>query len=319
MSMGQLVPTTSARAAAARPRPAPSRAARRRQLRGRTVAPYLFIAPFLLVFVAFLFVPLAYAFRLSLYADRLVGGEVFVGLDNFRRAASDPAFWSGVRRMALFGLFQIPIMLGLSLIFAILLDAGVVHLRRLFRLVVFLPYAVPAVVAALMWGFLYGGTFGPFAQLADKLHVTAPQFLSSNWMLASIANIVTWEYVGYNMIIMVAALQAVPRELHEAAAIDGASEWQIARRIKIPLIAPALVLTSVFSIIGTLQLFNEPQIMTAIAPEVVGSSYTPNLYAYSLAFPFRQINYSAAISFVLGAVVFAGSYLFIFLTRRRRR
>src|SRR6266540_3993971 len=263
-----MTPPTSVRVAAP-VRPAPRPGAPPRRPRAQRVAPYLFIAPFLVVFVAFLFVPLVYALRLSLYADRL--------------------------------------------------DGGVVYLGRLFRLVVFLPYAVPSVVAALMWGFLYGGTFGPFAQLAGKLDVPAPRFLSTDWMLASIANVVTWEYVGYNMIILLAALQAVPRELHEAAAIDGASGWQIARRIKVPMIAPALVLTTVFSIIGTLQLFNEPQIMTTIAPEVVGSSYTPNLYAYSLAFPFRQVNYSAAISFVLGAVVFVGSYLFIFATNRRRR
>jgi multiple sugar transport system permease protein len=317
--MERLAPPSSARVGAAPPPPAPSSIASARRFRGRQLAPYLFISPFLVVFAAFLFVPLVYAFRLSLYADRLVGGEVFVGLDNFARAGEDPAFWNGIRRMAVFGGFQIPVMLGLSLVFALVLDAGVVYLRRLFRLVVFLPYAVPSVVAVLMWGFLYGGTFGPFAQLADKLDVPAPPFLSADWMLASIANIVTWEYIGYNMIILVAALQAVPRELYEAAAVDGASGWQIARRIKIPLITPALVLTTVFSIIGTLQLFNEPQIMTTIAPEVVGSSYTPNLYAYSLAFPFRQVNYSAAISFVLGAVVFTGSYLFIFLTRTRRR
>ena len=319
MSMPRPEPSTSARVALAQSRPGPSALVAARRYRRRKLVPYLFIAPFLVVFVAFLFVPLIYALRLSLYADRLIGGEVFVGVDNFARAARDPAFWSGVRRMALFGLFQIPLMLSLALVFALVLDAGVVYLRRLFRLVVFLPYAVPSVVAVLMWGFLYGGTFGPFAQLAEKLRVGPPPFLSTDWMLASIANIVTWEYVGYNMIILVAALQAVPRELHEAAAVDGASGWQIARLIKIPMIAPALVLTTVFSIIGTLQLFNEPQIMRAIAPEVVGSSYTPNLYAYSLAFTFRQVNYSAAISFVLGAVVFAGSYLFIFLTRRRRR
>jgi multiple sugar transport system permease protein len=168
-----------------------------------------------------------------------------------------------------------------------------------------------------MWGYLYGGTFGPFAQLADYLGATAPGFLTPRWMLASIANIVTWEYVGYNMIIMYAALQAVPRELYEAAAIDGASGRQIARHVKVPLIAPALVLTTVFSIIGTLQLFNEPQIMTSIAPEVIGSSYTPNLYAYSLAFRNQQFNYSAAISFVLGAVVFIGSYLFMWAVSRR--
>jgi multiple sugar transport system permease protein len=300
-----------------------ARVARRPGGRGwawrRRATPYLFIAPFLAVFAFFLLLPLGYALWLSLHADRLVGGEVFVGLDNATRAMRDDAFWAGVRRMALFGVVQIPVMLGLALSFALLLDAGAVHLRRLFRLGFFLPYAVPSVVAALMWGYLYGETFGPIAQLADALGGSAPRFLGPGLILFSIANIVTWEYVGYNMIIMYAALQAVPRELYEAAAIDGASGVQTALRVKIPLIAPALVLTTVFSIIGTLQLFNEPQIMTTIAPEVVGSSYTPNLYAYSLAFRNQQVDYSAAISFVLGAVVFVGSYLFMFLTRRRGR
>jgi multiple sugar transport system permease protein len=287
------------------------------QLR-RRLTPYVFLSPFVLLFVLFLFVPLLYAFRLSLYADRLVGGEAFVGLDNFRRAFDDPSFWAGVRRMAVFGLVQIPVMLGLALMFALVLDAGTVRLRRLFRLGFFLPYAVPSVVAALMWGYLYGGTFGPFAQLADYAGVAAPGFLTTDLMLGSIANIVTWEYVGYNMIIMYAALQAVPRELYEAAAIDGASGRQIARHVKVPLIAPALVLTTIFSIIGTLQLFNEPQIMTQVAPEVIRSDYTPNLYAYSLAFSNQQFNYSAAVSFLLGAVVFVGSYVFMFIAGRRR-
>jgi multiple sugar transport system permease protein len=279
----------------------------------------VFLSPFLALFVLFLFVPLVYALDLSLHADRLVGGEVFVGLANFRRAVEDPSFWDGVRRMLGFGAFQIPLMLGLALLFALVLDAGVVYLRKLFRLAFFLPYAVPSVVAVLMWGYLYGGTFGPFAQLARRFDVPAPGFLTPDWMLVSIANIVTWEYVGYNMIILYAALQAVPRELYEAAATDGATGRQIAVRVKLPLIAPALVLTTVFSIIGTLQLFNEPQILRYVAPGVIGSDYTPNLYAWSLAFSNQEFNYAAAISFVLGAVVFVGSYLFIFFTTRRRQ
>jgi multiple sugar transport system permease protein len=300
------------------PAPAHRRGPRLWALRGRLM-PYLFLSPFLVLFVFFLFVPLLYALGLSLFADRLVGGQVFVGLDNFRRAVHDPSFWSGTRRMLVFGALQVPLMLGLALTFALVLDAGTAWLRRLFRLAFFLPYAVPSVVAVLMWGYLYGGTFGPFAQLADRFGFSAPGFLTPQWMLASVANVVTWEYTGYNMIIMYAALQAVPRELYEAAAIDGASGWQVARRVKIPLIAPALVLTTVFSIIGTLQLFNEPQVMSKVAPEVIGSDYTPNLYAFYLSFRYQQFNYAAAISFLLGAVTFAGSYLFMFLATRRRR
>jgi multiple sugar transport system permease protein len=279
-------------------------------------APYLFLLPFMVVFLVFLVLPLAYALGISVFETRLVGGNVFVGLDNYVRAFGDANFWEGVRRMVVFGIFQVPIMLGLALVFALVLDSGTVWLRNLFRLGFYLPYAVPSVVAALIWGYLYGPSFGPFTQLAELLNFPAPKFLSSGWMLASIANILTWEFTGYNMIIMYAALQSLPAELDDAAAVDGAKGWQIALYIKVPMIRSAIFLTVIFSIIGTLQLFNEPKIMYALAPQVIGNDYTPNLYAYTLAFTNQEYNYSAAISFLLGAVVVVASYVFMLVTNR---
>jgi multiple sugar transport system permease protein len=270
----------------------------------------------MVVFLVFLVLPLAYALGLSVFETRLVGGNVFVGLDNYVRAFGDASFWEGVRRMVVFGIFQVPIMLGLALVFALVLDSGTVWLRNLFRLGFYLPYAVPSVVAALIWGYLYGPSFGPFTQLAELLNFPAPKFLSSGWMLASIANILTWEFTGYNMIIMYAALQSLPAELDDAAAVDGAKGWQIALYIKVPMISSAIFLTVIFSIIGTLQLFNEPKIMYALAPQVIGNDYTPNLYAYTLAFTNQEYNYSAAISFLLGAVVVVASYVFMLVTNR---
>jgi multiple sugar transport system permease protein len=278
--------------------------------------PYLFLLPFMVLFVTFLVLPLFYALGISVFETRLVGGTAFVGLENYLRAFGDANFWQGVRRMVLFGIFQVPIMLGLALVFALVLDSGTVWLRNLFRLGFYLPYAVPSVVAALIWGYLYGPSFGPFTQLAELLNFPAPNFLSDTWMLASIANIVTWTFTGYNMIIMYAALQSLPAELDDAAAVDGAKGWQIALYIKVPLIRAAIYLTVIFSIIGTLQLFTEPRIMFAIAPQVIGDHYTPNLYAYTLAFTNQEYNYSAAISFVLGAVVVVFSYTFMLLTNR---
>ncbi len=285
--------------------------------RQRVVLPYLFLAPFLILFLLFFILPLGYALGISLFADRLVGGTVFVGGQNYLQAFQDGSFWEGVRRMLLFMVVQVPVMLCLALLFALILDSGVTKLRTLFRLGFFLPYAIPSVVAALLWGYLYSPSFGPFAQLAFSLHLPAPGFLTESGMLASIGNIVTWQWTGYNMIIMYAALQAIPPELYEAALVDGATGWKVARYIKIPLIAPALVLTCVFSIIGSLQLFNEPQIMQTIAPTVIQDHYTPNLYAFTLAFTNQQYNYSAAISFTLGAVVFVCSYVFMLATNRR--
>jgi multiple sugar transport system permease protein len=287
-----------------------------RRLR-QAVIPYLFLAPFLILFATFLILPLAYALGISVFADKLVGGNVFVGLENYRQALGDPAFWSGVKRMIYFGIFQVPIMLGLALVFALLLDSGAAWFTTVFRLGFFIPYAVPSVVAALIWGYLYGPTFGPFSQITDSLGLPSPAFLSEAWMLPSIANIVTWEFTGYNMIIMYAALQAVPKEVRDAGAVDGAKPWQIALYIRIPLIFPAILLTGVFSIIGTFQLFNEPRVLQANAPGVITPGYTPNLYAYSLAFVNQEYNYSAAVSFALGAVVVVFSYVFMLVTNRR--
>jgi multiple sugar transport system permease protein len=271
-----------------------------------------------LLFCLFFILPLGYALGISLFADRLVGGTVFIGAHNYVQAFQDAAFWEGVRRVLLFMLVQVPIMLGLALLFALLLDSGVARLRTLFRMGFFLPYAIPTVVSALLWGYLYSPSFGPLTQVANAFHLAAPGFLTDAGMLPAIGNMVTWQWTGYNMIIMYAALQAIPPELYEAALVDGATGWKVARYIKIPLIAPALVLACVFSIIGSLQLFTEPQIMKALAPTVIQDHYTPNFYAYNLAFNDQQYNYSATISFALGAVVFVCSYLFMFATNRGR-
>jgi multiple sugar transport system permease protein len=290
-------------------------ASRRRQ----TLAGYAFIAPFMVLFVAMLVLPLSYAGYLSLFRDRLVGGTVFAGLENYQQALTDPLFRDGVLRMARFLLIQVPLMLAVALVFALVLDSGRVRLARFIRLSVFVPYAVPAVIAALMWGYLYGPDFGPFAQLSRDLGLGTPGFLTGDWMLASMANIVTWEFVGYNMIIMFAALQAVPAHLYEAGAVDGAGELRIAWHIKIPAIRPALLLTAIFSVIGTFQLFTEPAVLWDIAPNVIGSSYTPNWYAYNLVFTNQELNYSAAVPFLLGAAIVLVSYAVLLTTNRRSR
>jgi multiple sugar transport system permease protein len=175
------------------------------------------------------------------------------------------------------------------------------------------------VVATLMWGYLYGPDFGPAAQLASKLHIGAPSFLGNTLLLPSIANVVTWEFTGYNMIILYAALRTVPRELYEAASVDGASAWRVAWHIKIPALRPALLLTLIFSVIGSFQLFTEPNLLQAVAPTVIGASYTPNLYAYSLTFTSQEPDYAAAVSFLLGLVTVAVSYVVLYGASRRSR
>ncbi|MDX3525266.1 sugar ABC transporter permease [Streptomyces sp. ID05-39B] len=285
--------------------------------RRRTAGP-LFVAPFMVLFLLLFLTPLGYAAYLSLFQERLIGGTAFVGLDNYVTALSDPLLLHGLGRVALFFVIQVPLMLLLALAFALALDSGLLRLARVIRLGIFIPYAVPSVVAALMWGYLYGPDFGPFAQLGRELSLPVPDFLSEGWMLASLANIVTWEFVGYNMIILYAALRTVPPELYEAAAMDGAGAWRIAWSIKLPALRPALMLTLLFSVIGSFQLFNEPNLLMKVAPDVISSSYTANLYAYSLAFTGQQVNYAATVSFLLGLVIVIASYA-VLLTANRRR
>ena len=296
------------RAASAEPRPRPQRrpSPQRRKL---IITAYLLITPFILVFIGMVIAPLVYAGFLSLFQTRLVGGEQFVGIANFGKALTDPLFLGGVGRVTVFLLIQVPIMLGLALAFALAIDSGRMRGSRFSRLAIFVPFAVPGVVATMMWGYLYGDDFGPIAQTIRNVGLPAPNLLSEEFMLPSMMNIVIWSFVGYNMIIMYAALRAIPSELYEAAEIDGAGAIRIAWSIKIPAIRPAIMLTVIFSIIGSFQLFTEPRLLSTIAPNVIGTAYTPNLYAYPLAFTFQDINYAAAVAFLLGFVIMIVSYV----------
>jgi multiple sugar transport system permease protein len=282
----------------------------------KRIAPYVFLSPFLLFFVAFLIIPLIYAFNLSVYKTTLVGGTRFVGFDNYAKAFTDPNFWDGVLTLVKFGAMQMPVMLILALLFALILDSGLVYAKSFFRISFFMPYAVPAVIATLLWGYLYGPAYGPVTQVADALSLPRPNFFASNTILPAIANIAVWEYTGYNMIIYFAALQAIPTDLEEAALMDGAGAFTYGLKIKLPMIVPTIIVTIIFSIIGTLQLFAEPYLMISLARNLINSHFTPNLYAYTLAFTAQQINYSAAISFVLGGVVAVVSYAFMLVANR---
>lgn len=276
-----------------------------------------FVAPFYIVFLAMLVIPLVYAAYLSLFKTRLVGGISFVGFENYLTALQDPRLHDGLLRVLKFFVIQVPLMLILALAIALAIDSGMMRLSKIVRLGVFLPYAVPSVIAALMWGYIYGAQYGPFADLFGFFGMSSPEFLSSGNILGSIANIVTWEFTGYNMIIIYAALRSISTELYEAAAVDGAGAWRIAWSIKIPAVLPAIFLCIIFSIIGAFQLFNEPNLLQKLAPAVIDSSFTPNLYAYSLAFTGQQVNYAAAVSFLLGGAIFLVSYVAQRFARKR--
>ncbi len=284
----------------------------------RRLVPYVFLSPFILGYLVFTVYPLIYSFWLSLYTKKIIGGTVFAGLANYVKVFKDGNFWEGIRNVLIFGSFQIPIMLGMALVFALILDSVNLHRPTVFRLGFFLPFAVPSVVAALMWGYWYGQAFGPIAQIFTALGLEPPIFLTSKTILPAMANISIWQYTGYNMLILFAALKAIPPELYEAAIVDGANTWQMAWWIRIPLIRPAIILTIIFSIIGTLQLFNEPNVLTVIAPSIINLHYTPNIYLYNLAFRSTQFEYSAAMAFTLALVSGILASLVLLITRRNQ-
>ncbi|CAH0186263.1 carbohydrate ABC transporter permease [Microbacterium sp. Bi128] len=270
---------------------------------------WLFVAPFAIVFALVFLAPLAYSVYLSLFRDQLVGGNAFVGFANYVAAFSDPKFWDGFGRVALFLVVQVPIMLLLALAAALAIDSARLHASGFYRMVIFLPYAVPAVVAVLMWGYIYGDQFGLTRNINDLLGGPVIQPFVPEWMLVSIGNIVTWQFVGYNMLIFYSSLKTIPGELYEAASIDGAGAWRTIFSIKIPAVRGAVVIATIFSIIGSFQLFNEPNILKPLAPNTITTFFTPNMYAYNLSFAGQQYNYAATVAIIMGVITAVIAYV----------
>jgi multiple sugar transport system permease protein len=293
----------------------------RRAGKPRNLAPYFFMLPFGLLFVLFYIGPIVYAGYSSLFQTRRSGlgfgpaKLTFVGGANYLRAFADPGFIAGIERVLTYGIVQVPVMLAMALAIALVLDELTSWIGRYARAVAFLPYTVPSVVGAMIWGFLYEPSLSPVVKLFQRWHLDQPDFLSADSILWSIANIATWQWTGYNMLILFAALQSVPRDLYEAARLDGCSGLRLAWHIKIPSILPTLVMNTLMSIIGTLQLFNEPAILKQISTSV-SADFTPNLYAYNVAFANNDYHYAAALAMMLALVTFVFSYLFMRLVRR---
>ncbi|MER7753831.1 sugar ABC transporter permease [Kitasatospora sp. NPDC097643] len=293
---------------------------RGRHQRRRRPPVVLFLAPFLVPFAAIYLAPIGYTVHQSLFRMHRSGlgltapTEVFVGLSNYATALGDAEFRGSLLRVLLIGLVQVPLMLLLALGLALLLDAKAAPLKRFFRLAFFLPYALPGVVGALMWSYLVAPGLSPITAAAHHLGLHLD--LTSDALLGpTIGNMLTWGWTGYNMLIIYSALQAIPAELSEAATMDGCSAFAIAWRIKVPLVRPALVLTAVFSIIGTAQLYNEPAILHNVAPNL-SSGYTPISAAYQ-AVGANDFNAAATESVILALLAFALSFGFLRLVQRR--
>ncbi|AOZ73528.1 ABC transporter permease [Boudabousia tangfeifanii] len=243
---------------------------------------WAFLSPFLLFFAFSFLIPIVVSVRAAFFREVSKGGlfgggekvETFVGLQNFKEVALGSTFWTGIGRVLLFGAIQIPVMIIGALALALLLDSLLVNRVGFFRLGYFMPYAVPGIVAALVWVYLYNNQIGPVGRVLNI------DFFGHTWILAGMANMTTWTFTGYNMLIFLAALQAIPTDLYEAARLDGASEWMIVWKIKVPMVRAAALLAVLLSIIGTVQLFNEPAAM-AVKASWMGGSYMPMQMAYN--------------------------------------
>ncbi|QCQ17864.1 carbohydrate ABC transporter permease [Microbacterium sp. RG1] len=289
-------------------------------VRRRTRVPHkaaiaFLLVPFGILFTLFYVAPILFAIVQSTLVVRREGTfgkaeQVFGGFAQYVLVFQNEAFWSSVGRMLLFGVVQVPVMLGLALLFALLLDSPLVKGKRFFRLAFFVPYAVPGVIAAIMWGSLFSPNLSPFTALTKNV-----DFLGADLVLWSIANVVTWVYVGYNMLIIYSSLLSIPTEIYEAARLDGAGQFRIAWSIKIPLVRPAIVMTAIFSIIGTLQLLAEPQVFRSFSSAVT-STYTPNMTVYATA-SIPNPNLAAAFSVVLAVTTFVLSFGFMKYMQRK--
>jgi multiple sugar transport system permease protein len=299
-------------AAPGRVRPGHSAWARRRDRRGLA-----FVSPFGVAFTLFMIVPLAYAIYDSLFTSRIIGGTTFSGFSNYTQILTSGMFWSGVVRVIIFGAIQIPVMLIIAFFFATAFDLGVAKYGRAFRTIFFIPFAVPVVVAALMWGFLFEPVYGPFSHLANLFGFPGVDFLSSGLMLPSIIVIAIWEWTGYNSLILYTALRSVPRDIVEAAILDDTPLWKIIVRVKLPMVRPAIVMLIFLNTIGALQLFVEPLILNNYSAGVVTLNWTPVLYIFNTSINSAQYNLGAAMAVVLGLVIVAISVTSLLFRRDR--
>jgi multiple sugar transport system permease protein len=280
-----------------------------------------FTLPFFAGFVVFTVVPLIMALSKSLYTSKSSGlgfGEktvTFSGFENFGRVLHDGRFWGSMWRVALFAVVVIPLIQLTSLALALLLDSVRRRAAGKLRIAMLVPYMAPGIVATLIWIYLYSPAVGPLTPFFKLFGIDA-NFYSSGMIWVSVGNLIAWGSIGFNMLIVYGALQAVPPDVFDSARVDGASEWRIAWSIKVPYVRRSLVLVSVLGIIGTLQIFSEPLLFRSMSPETVTKDFTPIMTIYNQAFAVGDFNYAAALSIVLALVVGLISAVFYKLTNK---
>lgn len=268
--------------------------------------PYLFIAPFFIIFILFMIYPILDSLFLS-FTSAEGSTSSWVGLNNFKAVLTDRAFWLSLWNTMVILIVQVPIMLFLSFLLASAVNAEGIKGRSIFRLAIFMPVLIDLVTYSIVFSMIFHSQYGIVNFLLTFFHITPINwFMDSVWAKVVIIIAMTWRWTGYNAIILLAGLQSIPETIYEAADIDGASGVTKFFRITMPMLKPILMFCAIMSIIGTVQLFTEPFLLTRGGPD--NATTTPMMYIYEYAFRSFHFGYASAAAYILTAIVAVLSY-----------
>jgi len=290
---------------------------------GRRGAPWWFVSPALIAIVVFFVVPVLAALVLSftdfdLYGVADHGNVRFVGFDNYRRLLDAPLFWTAFANTSLFVVVGAPLSIAVSLGAAMLVNARLARARGMFRTALFAPVVTTVVAVAVIWRYILHTRYGLLNYVLGWFGIDAVDWLGDpHWSMPALIVFAVWKNFGYNMIIFVAALQAIPDELYEAARLDGARRLQQFRFITLPALGPTMLLVTILTMVGYFQLFAEPYVMTRGGP---AHSTTSVLYfMFEEGFKWWNLGFASAVAFVLFVIMLAGTLLQLYLARRWSR
>lgn len=273
---------------------------------------YIFLAPAVIYFSIFFFYPIGYEFWTSLHTGQ--NTDIYVGLDNYRRAFQDARVIHSLAVTALFAAGQTigAIVIGLGL--ALLLDQPL-RGRVVLRSVLLVPYMVSFVIIALMWRNILDPYVGILNRVLAELGLPLQYWLASyDWALPAIIGITIWHGMGYNMVLFLAGLQGIPREYYDAAKVDGAGSWSLFRHITLPLLAPTTLFVSVIEVISSLQAFTQPYIITQGGPADATRLFV--FHVYEAGFGQLDFGYASALAFLMFAVILVLTVVQLRLGRR---
>ena len=279
-----------------------------------------FVAPALIALGLFFFLPVAAALILSftdfdIYAVADIGNLRFVGLDNYIHLLETPLFWKALGNTAWFVLLGVPLSIMMSLAAALLLDNKLARFKGFFRTVYFAPVVTTLVAVAVIWRYLLHTKYGLVNWALGGIGIGPIDWLGDpHWSMPAIVLFAVWKNFGYNMIIILAGLQTIPEELHEAARIDGANAFQRLRHVTLPGLAPVLLVVSILTMAGYFQLFAEPYVMTQGGP--VESTVSILYFMYEQGFRWWNLGFASAIAFVLFLIMFALTLVQLKLSER---